>query len=72
MPGHILQSGTHIARINAIKLPDDTWEAQVFVRLAREPEIAETYIPAGIHPTEAQAWKAAEQRATRAIEEHEF
>ena len=70
--GRILQSGTHIARIVALEEPDGTFEAQVFVRLAREPEIAETYIPVGIFPTADQAWEAAEARATRAIENHEF
>jgi antitoxin (DNA-binding transcriptional repressor) of toxin-antitoxin stability system len=72
MTGRILQSGTHIARIVALKQPDDTYEAQVFVRLTREPEIAETYIPAGTFETEQQAWEAAEMRAKRALEEHEF
>jgi hypothetical protein len=42
------------------------------VRLAREPEVAETYIPAGTFPTEAEAWTAAEERARRAFDEHEF
>jgi hypothetical protein len=72
MTPHILQSGTHIARINTVQQPDGTYEAQVFVRLAREPEIAETYIPAGICATEKEAWALAEQRATRALKEHEF
>lgn len=72
LPGQMLQSGTHIARILAQKQPDDTFEAQVFVRLAREPELAETYIPAGIFPTEAEAWTAAQERAERAFKEHEF
>lgn len=72
MTGRILQSGTHIARIVALKQPDGTYEAQVFVRLTREPEIAETYIPVGIYQTENEARMAAEQRATRAIKEHEF
>lgn len=72
MEGRVLQSGTHIARIVATPLPDDTFEAQVFVRLAREPEIAETYIPVGIYPTEAEAWSAAEERANRAFNENEF
>ena len=72
MDGQVLQSGTHIARIVAAHLPDDSYEAQVFVRLSREPEIAETYIPAGIYQTEAEAWKAAEERAARAIKENEF
>jgi hypothetical protein len=72
LPGRILQNGTHIARIVAIRQPDETYEAQVYVRLTREPEVAETYIPAGIHGTEEEAWQAAEQRARRAFEEHEF
>ncbi len=72
MDGRVLRSGTHIARIVATPLPDKSFEAQVFVRLTREPEIAETYIPAGIFQTEEEAWQAAEQRATRAIREHEF
>ena len=70
--GRVLQSGTHIARIAAQPEPDGTFEAQVFVRLSREPEIAETYIPVGIYPTEADAMHAAEQRARRALDEHEF
>jgi hypothetical protein len=72
MEERILQSGTHIAKILAAKKPDDTYEAQVFVRLAREPEVAETYIPAGIFATEAEALAAAEQRAERALNENEF
>lgn len=68
----VLQNGTHIARIVALELPDGTFEAQVFVRLSREPEIAETYIPAGIFPSLGDAWEAAEARATRAITNHEF
>jgi hypothetical protein len=71
-PGRIMQSGSHIARILAVRQDDDTWEAQVYVRLTREPEVAETYIPAGICGTEEDAWKVAEQRARRAFEEHEF
>ena len=70
--GRILQSGTHIARILALEEPDGTFEAQVYVRLAREPEIAETYIPAGLHPTAEAAWRAAEERARRALDNHEF
>lgn len=70
--GRTLQSGTHLARILAVKQPDDTFEAQVYVRLTREPEIAETYIPAGMFPTEEEAWKAAEERAERAFRENEF
>jgi hypothetical protein len=72
MNGKVLQSGTHIARIAAILQPDATWEAQVFVRLSREPQIAETYIPAGIYPTEDVALNAAQERAQRALDEHEF
>lgn len=70
--GRMLQSGTHLARILAVALPDGTFEAQVYVRLTREPEVAETYIPAGTYPTEAEAWTAAEERARRAFDEHEF
>ena len=72
LPGRILRSGSHIARIVAMPEGDGTFEAQVFVRLAREPEIAETYIPVGMYGTEEAAWTAAEERATRAIENHEF
>lgn len=72
LPGRLLQSGTHIARIFAEKQPDETFEAQVFLRLTREPELAETYIPVGIFATEAEAWAAAEERAKRAFKEHEF
>ncbi len=68
----VLQHGTHIARITTAQLPDGTYEAQVYVRLAREPEVAETYIPAGAHPSEAEAWAAAEERAKRALNNHEF
>lgn len=70
--GRILQSGTHLARILARRQPDETYEAQVYVRLTREPEVAETYIPAGIFMTEEEAWAAAEERAKRAFKEHEF
>ncbi len=70
--GRILQSGTHLARILASAQPDGSYEAQVYVRLTREPDVAETFIPAGIFPTEAEAWTAAEQRAQRAFKEHEF
>lgn len=72
MTGRILKSGTHIARMATVMQPDGTYEAQVYVRLMREPEIAETYIPAGIFPTEDEAWEGARQRATRALAEHEF
>jgi hypothetical protein len=72
MADRILQSGTHIARITAVQLPDATFEAQVFVRLTREPEIAETYIPAGIFPNLDDAMKGAESRAKRALEQNEF
>lgn len=70
--GQVLQSGTHLARIAALPQPDGTFEAQVFVRLSREPEIAETYIPVGIYPSEADALLAAEERARRALDNHEF
>lgn len=70
--GRMLQSGTHLARIVAAAQPDGTFEARVYVRLTREPEVAETFIPAGTYPTEAEAWTAAEERAKRAFEEHEF
>lgn len=68
----VLQLGTHIARMTVIRIPDRSYEAQVYVRLAREPEVAETFIPAGTFPTEAEAWKGAEERARRALEEREF
>lgn len=70
--GRMLKSGTHLARILALPMDDGTFEAQVFVRLTREPEVAETYIPVGTFPTEADAWAAAEDRARRAFEENEF
>ena len=70
--GRMLQSGTHLARIVAHPQPDGSFEAQVYVRLTREPEVAETYIPAGTFQTEAEAWSAAEERARRAFDEHEF
>lgn len=70
--GRLLQSGTHLARIVAQRLPDGSYEAQVYVRLRREPEIAETYIPAGNFGSESEAWRAAEERARRAFREHEF
>ena len=70
--GRMLQSGTHLARIVALPQPDGTFEAQVYVRLTREPEVAETYIPAGTFPSEAEAWTAAEERARRAFDEGEF
>jgi hypothetical protein len=70
--GRILRHGSHLARILALAQPDGTYEAQVYVRLTREPELAETYIPAGIFNTEAEAWVAAEERAKRAFKEHEF
>jgi hypothetical protein len=68
----MLQSGNHLARILAVRQEDGTYEAQVFVRLTREPEVAETYIPAGVFPDEMQAWQAAEERARRAFQENEF
>jgi hypothetical protein len=72
LPGRILQNGDHIARIATVQLPDHTYDAQVYVRLSREPEVAETYIPAGTFVTEAEAWVAAEERANRAFKENEF
>lgn len=72
LPGKTLQSGTHLARFVTAQLPDGTYEAQVYVRLSREPQIAETYIPAGVFVTDAEAWVAAEERAERALREHEF
>lgn len=72
MSERILKSGSHLARMAAVAQPDGTFEAQVYVRLMREPEIAETYIPAGIFGTEAEAWEGARQRAMRALAEHEF
>lgn len=68
----VLQKGTHIARIATAQLLDGMYEAQVYVRLMREPEVAETYIPAGVHPTESDARAAAEERARRALDENEF
>jgi hypothetical protein len=70
--GRVLQDGIHLARVVAQRLDDGTYEAQVYVRLAREPEIAETYIPAGTFGNEQEAWRAAEERAQRAFAEHEF
>ena len=70
--GRILQNGTHLARVVAQRLDDGTYEAQVYVRLVREPEIAETYIPAGTFGNEQEAWRAAEERAQRAFTEHQF
>ena len=70
--GRILRKGDHVARILALKQPDEMYEAQVYVRLTREPELAETYIPAGVFGTEDEAWAAAEARADRAFREHEF
>jgi hypothetical protein len=72
MADQVLQSGSHIARIATQPQADGTFEAQVFVRLAREPEIAETYIPAGVCPTEEEALELAKERATRALKENEF
>jgi hypothetical protein len=70
--GRVLQRGTHIARLAVAGLPDGSFEAQVYVRLMREPETAETYIPSGAFPTEEEAWAAAEERARRALDEREF
>ena len=68
----VLSSGDHLARIATNRLEDGSYEAQVFVRLAREPEQAETYIPAGNFQTEQQALAAARERAERALREGEF
>jgi len=70
--GRTLKSGSHIVRMAVAEQPDGTYEAQVYVRLVREPEVAETYIPAGIFPTVEAAWEGARQRAARALGEHEF
>lgn len=72
MTEQILQSGTHIARFDAVKKEEDVFEAQVFVRLTREPEVAETYIPAGLFGSLQEALDNAKQRAERALKEHEF
>lgn len=72
MAEDILKSGTHIARIAAVEEPDGTFAAQVYVRLEREPELAETYIPVGIHPSEGEALAAARQRASEALAENQF
>jgi hypothetical protein len=71
-PRKILQNETHIARATIAKMSNGFYEAQVYVRLTREPEIAETYIPAGIFASESEAFAAAEERAKRALEAHEF
>jgi hypothetical protein len=71
-PGRMLQEGDRLARISIAEMQDHMYEAQVYVRLAREPESAEIYIPAGSFGTEAEAWTAAEQRARRAFAEREF
>lgn len=72
MTGRTLQSGTHIARTDTAPAGDGLFEGQVFVRLSREPEIAETYIPVGMFPTQEEALRAAEERAERALREQEF
>jgi len=72
MTDKVLRNGARIARYDAIEMPDHAYEAQVFVRLTREPEIAETYIPAGIYPTEQEALAGARERARRALAEAEF
>lgn len=72
LASHFLQSGTHIARVAVAYRDDKTYEAQVFVRLTREPQIAETYIPVGIFGSEAEALAAAEDRARRALKNNEF
>ncbi|MCW5300105.1 hypothetical protein [Herbaspirillum lusitanum] len=72
MTEQVLQSGTHIARFDAVKKDEDVFEAQVFVRLTREPEVAETYIPAGLFGSMQEALENAKQRAERALKENEF
>lgn len=72
MEAQVLQSGTHVARIAAQRQEDERFEAQVFVRLTREPLAAETYIPVGVFETEQEALEAADQRARRALDENEF
>jgi hypothetical protein len=68
----VLRLGTHIARFASVRLPNGSYEAQVYVRLTREPQTAETYIPAGTFTSEGEAWLAAEERARRALDEREF
>lgn len=70
--GRVLQSGDHLARTATRKLEDGTYEAQVYVRLTREPEVAETYIPVGSFATEEEARAAAQERAERALRDSEF
>lgn len=72
MPEDLLKNGDHIARIATVLEPDGTYAAQVYVRLEREPELAETYIPAGVHGTEEEALAAARERAVEALREHQF
>lgn len=72
MSQQILQNGSHIARFDVVKTHDDLYEAQVFVRLTREPALAETYIPAGWFGSHQEALEHARQRAERALKEHEF
>jgi len=68
----VIREGTHVARMTATRLDDGTYEAQVYVRLTREPAVAETYIPAGVFASEGEAWQAAEERARRALTQREF
>lgn len=70
--GEVLRSDNHLARVATRKQDDGTYEAQVYVRLAREPKVAETYIPAGTFPSEEEAHAAARERAERALREQEF
>lgn len=72
MAEDVLQSGTHIARIATVLEPDGTYAAQVYVRLEREPEVAETFIPVGVYGTEEEAFAAARERAAEALREHQF
>jgi hypothetical protein len=68
----VLRLGTHVARFASMRLANGSYEAQVYVRLTREPPSAETYIPAGTFTSESEAWVAAEERARRALDEREF
>lgn len=72
MAENVLQSGTHIARYDAVEKSEGVFEAQVFVRLTREPEIAETFIPAGLFGSQAEALAGARERAARSLKEQEF
>lgn len=70
--GRVLRSDGRLARVAVRRQDDGSYEAQVYVRLTREPEVAETYIPAGTFATEGEARAAAEERAERALRDEEF